>query len=360
MKKHIFLLLLVFCAFLVPKNAFAKDINLSSSYGLTLCDEDMYSGNLSNCRYNNTYFISSNATYSMFPAANVSASGGKSWYTSSNAVWLFPSYEFKSGNSYTLKFSFDQGKAISNYLSGSNSSNISFEYQSNGNYFTGGIKNLSYETYFSATGDPYTGYVKFTFEATSNCSGYRIKILPGVDPVLLRNHSDIYAQGFRFVSVYATEDTDPQLPLLGGILSEQQKTNDKLDDLNKSQQEIKDYITDDSEPDSDISSLGNVQGLLPPGPVDSLLNIPLKALSIIVSSLGDNCVPLTGKFVYDSTITIACFSDSFYDHVPDDLMIFINLIPAGFILIYYFKHLYKKVDRAVSMETTADDEWGVL
>lgn len=125
-------------------------------------------------------------------------------------------------------------------------------------------------------------------------------------------------------------------------------------------QALNDTLTDDTPPSSDISSLGNVQGLLPPGPVDSLLNIPFKFLSVIVSSLGNLCVPLSLDFVFNSSLTLPCFSETFYDNVPSGLMIFINLIPTGFILIKYFKHLYMKVNRAVSMETTADDEWGVL
>lgn len=141
----------------------------------------------------------------------------------------------------------------------------------------------------------------------------------------------------------------------------------QLEELNKSQKEIaketketNDFLKDDTAPETDISSLGTVQGLLPEGPVDSLLNIPLYFLSVITSSFGGVCVPLEGKFVFDSTLSIPCFSEMFYDNVPAGLMIFINLIPSTFILMKYFKHLYKKVDRAVSMNSNSDDEWGVL
>lgn len=162
--------------------------------------------------------------------------------------------------------------------------------------------------------------------------------------------------------------------ILNSLNQNQKETNKKLDEVkeeikkqteeqkkfNEEQKKTNDFIMDDTEPNSDISSLGNVQGLLPPGPVDSLLNIPFKFLSVIVSSLGDLCVPLSGKFVFNSTLTLPCFTPLFYDRVPSSLMIFINLIPSAFILIKYLKHLYKKVDRAMSMETNADDEWGVL
>ena len=149
---------------------------------------------------------------------------------------------------------------------------------------------------------------------------------------------------------------------IDAMTSEQQETNDKLDQTNEELGEMNDYIQDDtpaSTEDVDLDSLGTVSGLLPAGPVDSLLNVPFTFLSVLTSSMGGVCVPITGTFVFDSTLSIPCF-DSFYDEVPDYLMNFINLIPAGFILIMYFKHLYKKVERAVSLQTTADDEWGVI
>lgn len=139
---------------------------------------------------------------------------------------------------------------------------------------------------------------------------------------------------------------------IDSMKEKQEETNNKLDETN-------DYLKDDTPPDTDISSLGNVQGLLPPGPLDSLLNIPFNFLSIVVSSLGGTCVPLESTFVFDTTLTYPCFSD-FYDNVPPGIMIFVNIIPSAFILIIYFKHLYKKVDRAMSLESNSDDEWGVL
>lgn len=154
-----------------------------------------------------------------------------------------------------------------------------------------------------------------------------------------------YNNFHKFVSTNLTVQT--------AQVYEQQQTISKIDETN-------DFLKDDTAPNSDISALGNVQGLLPPGPVDSLLNIPFTFLSIVVSSLSGTCVPLTGDFVFGSTLSIPCFGDTFYSNVPSGLMIFINLIPSAFILIHYLKHLYKKVDRAVSLQTTTEDEWGVI
>ena len=62
------------------------------------------------------------------------------------------------------------------------------------------------------------------------------------------------------------------------IINNGNATNNKLDEqieqnkeIINQQKETNDYITDDTEPNADISALGNVQGLLPEGPVDSLL-----------------------------------------------------------------------------------------
>lgn len=142
----------------------------------------------------------------------------------------------------------------------------------------------------------------------------------------------------------------------------QTSINNNIDDMKQKQDETNSYLKDETPPDADISTLGTVQGLLPPGPVDSLLNIPFKFLSVLTSSMGGVCTPITGNFVFDSTLTLPCFSELIWDNnsVPSELLNWLSLIPSAFILIKYFKHLYKKVDRAVSMETSSDDEWGVI
>lgn len=147
----------------------------------------------------------------------------------------------------------------------------------------------------------------------------------------------------------------------------QQQTIQNLHNLQDKQQATTDatnkqtdYLKDDTPPDSDISVLGNVTGVLPPGPLDSLLNIPFKFLSVLTSSFSGTCVPMNTTWVFGKSLTIPCFSEMFWDKVPIALMTFLDVVPAIFILIKYFKHLYKKIDRAVSMETNSDDEWGVI
>lgn len=161
---------------------------------------------------------------------------------------------------------------------------------------------------------------------------------------------------------YGGNDVEEKLDeLKGEVIYVNQKLddlNDNLNNVNSSIKDTQDYLKDDTAPSADINVLGNVQGILPEGPIDSLLNIPFKVLSILNSSFGGVCVPISGKFVFDSTLTIPCFSELFYNNVPDGIMVFINVVPSAFILIAYLKNLYKRVDRALSLETSADDEWG--
>ena len=219
-----------------------------------------------------------------------------------------------------------------------------------------------------------------TFEANSNLSSVdRISWYSDLNsPISSGNFGVEYTlTGFNVFNLGASDDkkTQDMINSINNAIQSQidndnkntQAIIDRITESNKIQQEtndnveeIEDYLKDDSDPNADISSLGNVNGLLPPGPIDTLLNIPYNFLSVVVSSLGGVCVPYTGTFVFDSTLTLPCFSEQIYDEVPAGLMVFINLIPTAFLLIKYFKHLYKKVERATSLETTTDDEWGCI
>ena len=134
-----------------------------------------------------------------------------------------------------------------------------------------------------------------------------------------------------------------------------------IDQQTNLQQETLDYLQDDTPPNSDAGELGNVTGIFPPGPLDSLLNIPFKVTSVVISSLGGTCNQITAPLPFvNQDLTIPCFREILYDGKPAQFINLIGLIPCAFILINYFKHLYKKIERATSMTTTTDDEWGVI
>ena len=361
MKKIIFIIstFLVLTFGLIDVNA--KEITATGYYGLTMCTEVVTgqgSSQYVDCSYQTSYELNNQlTTYTILPKAVESFDGSTLNYYVANRLWFFAYYDFKKDNYYTLNFSFNNGSFVYNNLTSYDSfSDLTYGYFYNNEYVQDdGLVLTGYSVDYSLS--EYTGTISITFKATENTSSYRFWI-DGTP--LLRNTSFNTNQGYRVYLLSAYEEQNNDSALL------QQITNQNNTMINQNQQIINngnitnDFLTDDTPPESDISSLGNVQGLLPPGPVDSLLNIPFKFLSVIVSSLGDVCTPLSMNWVFDKTLTLPCFSDSFYNNVPSGLMIFINLIPSGFILIFYLKHLYKKVNRAVSFETTADDEWGVL
>lgn len=142
-------------------------------------------------------------------------------------------------------------------------------------------------------------------------------------------------------------------------LEESQKQTQAMEDT-------KDYITSDERPEaSDIANSDSLPsvGLLPAGPLDSLLLLPVNILNSIVSSFGGNCSPVVAPipFVGDGEeVTFPCFGDTIYKGSFSVLATLFGSVASGFILYSYFKHLYKKVDRAVSLETTDEDEWGIL
>lgn len=128
--------------------------------------------------------------------------------------------------------------------------------------------------------------------------------------------------------------------------------------------ETKDFVTNTETPEAgDIANEGSLPsvGLLPSGPLDSILTLPLNIANSILNSLGGNCTPIVAPLPYvDQNLTFPCMGETIYrgDFAPLEFLIGGPI--AAVMLFYYFKHLYKKVDRAVSLESTDEDEWGIL
>lgn len=140
-------------------------------------------------------------------------------------------------------------------------------------------------------------------------------------------------------------------------LEEQKKANEIAE-------EQKNFVTDTSTPEaSDIANSSTIpsSGLLPDGPLDSILLLPVNILNSIIQSLGGTCSPIEATLPFvDEKLVFPCFNTSVYQGSFEAAGNIVGAIGSAFILYGYFKHLYKKVDRAVSMETTDEDEWGIL
>ena len=323
-----------------------------------------------------------------YPLGGTFSYVGKIDYPAFNVI--NDSFNFVEGNVYRLRvnisISYYVPLSFNNYCESFGRSAVLQDYNRNGSTFSTltrlwTMNNCSIVSYGNGWKYEFSYSYDATFVATSNLAKYnRISWSTALNSPTSgpANYKVEYTlTGFNVFNLGASDDkkTQDMINSINNAIQSQidndnkntQAIIDKITESNKTQQEtndkideIDDYLKDETEPESDISSLGNVSGLLPPGPLDTLLNIPFNFLSVVVSSLGGVCVPLSGKFVFDSTLTLPCFSDQIYDEVPAGLMVFINLIPTAFLLIKYLKHLYKKVERATSLETTTDDEWGCI
>lgn len=127
------------------------------------------------------------------------------------------------------------------------------------------------------------------------------------------------------------------------------------DSVNQVQQEIQqtqDTITDSTSPD--VSDMTNLAGYLPPGPLDSVLNLPLSILNSLNSKLSSSCTPLslTLPFV-NLPLNIPCLSTIFNQIAGlNVLWESIGVILGALIMYKYLTYLYNWVDDVTSLKHT--------
>lgn len=147
-------------------------------------------------------------------------------------------------------------------------------------------------------------------------------------------------------------------------LQEQQKQTAEAEKQTAIQEEQKNFVTDTSTPDaSDIANSDSIpsSGLLPDGPLDSLLLLPVNMLNSIIQSLGGTCSPIDVPVPFvDDKITFPCFNTSVYQGSFEVAANIVGGVGSAFMLYGYFKYLYSKIDRAVSLDSTEKDEWGIM
>ena len=153
---------------------------------------------------------------------------------------------------------------------------------------------------------------------------------------------------------------------LNNLNNSQQETNTKLEDLNKKQEEtnnqLKDLngnITDSTGPDT--SALENSAGWLPAGPVDSILNLPLALFNNLTSNLSKTCQPVSLPLPFlNKNLELPCLNTIFSK--IEGLSTWLNIvggIASAFILFHYLIGLYKWVDDTLSFrENNYMDNWG--
>lgn len=130
-----------------------------------------------------------------------------------------------------------------------------------------------------------------------------------------------------------------------------QAISDDLKDLN-------DSLTDDT-PIS-VDSLGNTIGWLPPGPIDSIINMPLNMLNGLMTALNSTCSPLNVPLPYvNKTLTIPCL-DTIFNQITGlpAFWTWVGVIASVLILYKYFIALYNYYDKATDLQAQYLEDFG--
>lgn len=139
----------------------------------------------------------------------------------------------------------------------------------------------------------------------------------------------------------------------------------KLDEANETSKGIFGKLKDlfnwlTNKDDADISSAGNVAGWLPPGPLDSLINLPLTMLTNINSSLNKTCSPLEVNLPYvNKTVEIPCLNTIFNQITGlNSFWTWVGMIGSVLILYRYLINLYNYYDKLTDLKANFISDWG--
>lgn len=257
--------------------------------------------------------------------------------TDENAQYLYTSIVLCSDSTYSSSYATDPSEITNIQI---NNTNYSCSYK-NSSYTGGKVVIITFLAYSSGANsivvyqndDASIQLIDFVVDS----SGY-------VNPMNYSNQT-LINQNSQIINQNNT------------IINNGNATNDKLDDLNQN-------LTDETSPN--LNGLNNSAGWLKPGPVDSIINLPLTLLNNLQTNLGNTCNPVTVTLPYvNKDINLPCIS-AIYKQINglDTWFQVIGVIAAAFILYRYFMYLYNRIDDILSfrennMQGYFDDSlWG--
>lgn len=131
------------------------------------------------------------------------------------------------------------------------------------------------------------------------------------------------------------------------------------------QNEIKDWLTDDTPPNVDTSALSGASGWLPPGPVDSVLTLPITLAQNVVNIFtGQNtCRPIVLPFDFlgaGTSLSIPCLSTYLSDAGANIIWNTVGLVISAFMYYYTLRWLYKFIDDTLTLRENETTMWGGL
>ena len=201
--------------------------------------------------------------------------------TSQNRGVVYINYYLKKGNTY----SFSTDISLSTY---------EYSIAIGRNQWPGEIaQNLLWET----------GYIRdkvYTF--TSGYNGYVTLIVRrqdnnpfGINPLKSYNwqfQDGVFSKFVAYNEEFCINKLDEQNETSKGILG-------KIKDL------FNFFSSDD---DADITGLNNMAGWLPPGPLDSIINLPLNLFQALINTLSGTCTPVTLTLPFvNQQLILPCF-----------------------------------------------------
>lgn len=262
-----------------------------------------------------------------------------------------PSYEIINSNEIKVNYSGNWSRlkvnifglkpnttyTISSYLDKSNfSTEIASGFYSDGNFQDSGMTKTSGDIYYVFTTD---SNGKFNSLFYGNWSG------------------NSYTGSLIYSKLQINEGSSPKSYEQTGKICKNRiyETNEKLDELNDKIGDLENSITSEDGPNLD--AIEDSSGWLPPGPVDSILNLPLTFLNNLISNLSKTCAPVSIPIPFvNQSFQLPCIS-SLYDSMGITSFVnWVGLISGTLILYYYLLSLYKWVDNTIQMKDNND--WG--
>lgn len=147
----------------------------------------------------------------------------------------------------------------------------------------------------------------------------------------------------------------------------QQICSNKLDEQTKTSKGILgklsslfDWLT--NKDSADVSGANKIAGYLPPGPLDSIINLPLTFLQNLNTNLSKTCTPLNVPMPYvNKTVQIPCLNTIFnqIDGLPN-FWNWVGTIASVMILYRYLIKLYKYYDDLTTLKANFLSDWGSI
>lgn len=169
-------------------------------------------------------------------------------------------------------------------------------------------------------------------------------------------------------NTFTTDKTSVIIDQNNTIINQNDETNTKINELNKTQKETNQKLDNinssltDSSPIS-LDKLNDTTGWLPPGPVDSILNLPLSLLNNLSTNLNNQCTPisLTIPFIdKNNTLVLPCLGNTLSENVEgfDTFYSWLGLIVSCLLLYRYLMSLYVWVDNALMLRLEMYEDYG--